>query len=97
MKTESIQSVVNEIKEKLKSIEDHMVWLIKPDSRFWKKQRVEWSRRAREQGWPRRKIAQKGTVLEVRGFTIVVKLDGMKHAKEFHHAFFNPVSGPKLF
>jgi hypothetical protein len=92
-----VKTQLDSISEKLRSIEEHMIWLIKPDTRFRVGQRVEWSRRGRECGHPRRKIAQRGTVKAIRGFSVVVKLDGLKQPTSYHHAFFNPVSGPKLF
>jgi hypothetical protein len=92
-----IKSTIDQINEKLKVIEEHMCWLIKPDARFRVGQRVEWSRRGRERGFARGKLAQKGTVKAIDGFGIVVKLDGRKHPKRYHHAFFNSVNGKKLF
>ncbi len=85
------------ISEKLQAIEEMNAWLIKADSRFRVGQRVEWSRRAKTAGFPRRKIAMRGTVKEINCFSIAVQLDGLKQVNSFHHAFFNPISGPKLF
>lgn len=92
-----IMSQIDQICEKLDGIEEQMVWLIKPDQRFHVGQRVEWSKRGRKMGYPRRKIAQRGTVKEINGFSILVRLDGLKQEIKFHHAFFNPLFGPKLF
>lgn len=97
IKGTNIRSELDAIFKKLGALEGHMIWLIRSDARFRVGQRVEWSRRGREQGFPRRKIAQKGTVKAISGFSIVVKLDGLKQQRSFHHAFFNPVSGGKLF
>lgn len=85
------------INEKLTAIEDAVAWLIKPDLRFRIGQRVEWSRSGRRAGFPYRKKAQRGTVKGIGAFMITVKMDSMKRESSFHHAFFNPVSGPKLF
>lgn len=92
-----IRAELDVIATKLSALEEHMIWLIHPDTRFCVGQRVEWSRRARARGFPRRKIAQRGVVKVIDGFSIIVKLDGLKKQTSFHHAFFNPVSGPKLF
>lgn len=93
----AIRKQLDEIGEKLANVEEHMAWLITPDKRFRVGQRVEWSRSGRRKGFPKRKVAQRGTVKDINDFLIVVKLDGMKSQSSFHHAFFNPVSGPKLF
>lgn len=90
-------SALADIRKKLDTIEDYMIWLIKPDIRFWIGQRVEWSRRARKRGFPSRKCAQRGVVNKIEDFTIVVQMDGLKHPGRYHHAFFNPAAGPKLF
>lgn len=92
-----IVEAINSISKKLEIIEEHMAWLIKAGQRFKVGQRVEWSRRGRKAGFPTRKKATKGTVKEVTAFSIVVKLDGLKREGQYQHAFFNPVSGPKLF
>lgn len=92
-----IKSVLAGIESKLSIIEEHVVWLIQAESRFRIGQRVEWSRRGRNRGFPSRKCAQRGTVRAVNGFSVVVQLDGIKIQRSFHHAFFNPVIGPKLF
>jgi hypothetical protein len=92
-----IKTEIEQIKESLERISEYMAWTIKPTQRFIIGQRVEWSRKARKQGYPTRKIAQKGTVKAINSFTITVKLDGLKKVKNYHHAFFNPVLGQKLF
>lgn len=93
-----IWETIDRISEKLSSIEEHMAWIIKPEQRFRVGQRVEWSRKAHKQGWMVRKNARRGTVKAIEVFSIVVKLDNYKgKPRRFHHAFFNPVSGPKLF
>lgn len=93
-----IMDTIESITDKLSTIEAHMAWLIKPDVRFRVGQRVEWSRRGRNAGFNRRrKVAAKGTVKGISGFSLIVKLDGLKQEKSYHHAFFNPVTGPKLF
>lgn len=92
-----IFELLDTIEQKLEVIEEHMCWLIRADMRFRLRQRVEWSRRGRARGFPRRKIAQRGTVRAIHAFSIIVKLDGMKRPTSYHHAFFNPVEGPKLF
>lgn len=97
MKTKSVASELAEIRQKLDVIEGYMIWLIRPDVRFRIGQRVEWSRRGRKRGFPRRKCAQRGTVKAFDGFSILVQLDGLKQPRTYHHGFFNPVTGLKLF
>lgn len=92
-----IFELLDVIDKKLEIIEDNMAWLIVAEKRFRVGQRVEWSRKARKQGLPTRKIAQRGTVKAINLFSIVVKLDGIKKPSSYHHAFFNSISGPKLF
>jgi hypothetical protein len=97
MKTD-IEKTIAAIKEKLNSITEMMAWIIEAEMRgFHVGQRVEFSRRAHERGIVRRKRSQRGTIKAVKSFGITVLLDGYKHPKNFHHSFFNPVSGPKLF
>lgn len=93
----AIRRTLERIKTGLDNIEDHMVWLITPIQRFHLNQRVEFSRRARKRGFPTRKASFKGVVKAINGFSISVLLDGYKRTHSYHHAFFNPVSGPKLF
>jgi hypothetical protein len=92
-----IRSELDQITKQLDTISEMMAWLIMPDSRFTIGQRVEWSRKGRKSGFPRRKCAQKGTVKAIDGFSITVRMDGIKHPDKYHHAFFNPVKGEKLF
>lgn len=94
---QQIHQKIKEIEEHLDSISEHMAWLISAEQRFQIGQRVEWSRKGKAQGFLRRKNCHRGTVKGVNSFTITVQLDGLKHASKFHHAFFNPISGPKLF
>jgi hypothetical protein len=94
---DQIRTQLDAICEKLKAIEEHMAWTIKAEQRFGIGQRVEWSRKAREAGFPTRKKAKRGTVKGVGLFSIVVKLDSLKKPGGYHHAWFNPISGPKLF
>jgi hypothetical protein len=87
-----------EIFEMLNSIEDHIAWWILADQRFRVGQRVEFSRGAhRKNIVPRTTLAKKGVIKRIDSFSILVLIDGRKQPREFHHAFFNPVSGPKLF
>lgn len=92
-----IRTQLDAILNKLRVVDEHMAWLIKADARFHVGQRVEWSRHGRARGFPTRKSAQVGTVKAVNGFSIVVKLDSLKQQSTYHHSFFNPVTGPKLF
>jgi hypothetical protein len=92
-----IRDTIAEIKQGLDAIEDHMIWQIKPEQRFKIGQRVEFGRRARERGFPQRKRSAKGIVKAIDGFNLVVLLDFYARPKSFYHAFFNPVSGPKVF
>jgi hypothetical protein len=94
---EETKALLDEIHKGLDSIDEHMAWLIRPESRFRVGQRVEWSRKGRRNGFPSRKCAQRGTVLAISGFCVLVKLDGLKQEKEYHHGFFNPVVGEKIF
>jgi hypothetical protein len=92
-----VRAELPEIRAGLDAIEGHMMWLIRPEHRFSIGQRVEFSRRARECGFPKRKRSAKGIVKEIDGFSLVVLLDFYQQPHSYHHAFFNPVSGPKLF
>lgn len=92
-----IRAELDAICKTLEVIEEHMAWMIRAGARFRVGQRVEWSRKGRKCGFPNRKVAQRGNVKSIDALSIVVKLDGIKHAKSYHHAFFNPVYGPKLF
>lgn len=94
---DQIKSQLDAINGQLKVVEEHMAWMIKPESRFRIGQRVQWSRKGVAVGFPRRKKARRGIIRHIRGFSIVVKLDGLKQATSYHHSFFNPVTGPKLF
>lgn len=91
------RALLAEIRAKLSIIESHLMWMITAEQRFRIGQRVEFSRRARERGFPKRKRSEKGFVKAVNSFSVVVKLDGYKQTHSYHHAFFNSVSGPKLF
>lgn len=100
MKTTSpqIRQTIADIHTKLDSIEDHIAWMIKAEQRFRVGQRVRFSRGAhRNNIVPRTTLAKKGVVKRVDGFSVVVLIDGRKHPHSYHHAFFNPVTGPKLF
>lgn len=97
MMTANTRAQIAEINKKLDTIEDGLAWLIRPEHRFIVGQRVEWSRRGRAHGFPTRKKAQRGTVKAMSGFSVCVKLDGLKQQRDYHHAFFNPVGGLKLF
>lgn len=92
-----VEKSLAEIRQLLDSVEDHLIWLIKPETRFRVGQRVEFSRRARKRGFPKRKELDAGKVTEIDGFTVYVRLDGYKTEHGYHHAFFNPINGPKLF
>lgn len=92
-----ITRTIDAINNRLDSIQEQMAWMIRAEQRFHVGQRVEWSASGRKKGFPSRKKAKRGTVKAVDGFSVVVKLDGLKKETSFHHAFFNPVSGPKLF
>lgn len=95
----SIPQLLAQIEEKLKAIEEYAAWMVRGDQRFKVGQRVQFSRKAIEQGFSRGdKRGKKGKVLAIEnGFWLKVQIDGLKHPKDFHHSFFNPVSGPKLF
>ena len=87
-----------EIHERLDAIGEHMAWFIRVDQRFSKGQRVEFSQKARRSGNWRRMVDRKAIVKGIEnGFCLVVQIDGFKSVRYFHHSFFNPVSGPKLF
>lgn len=88
---------IEAISAKLEIIEEHMAWLIRPEERFRVGQRVEWSAKGLKSGFPTRKKSKKGTVKAINSFSIVVKLDGRTRNETYHHAFFNPVIGQKLF
>lgn len=92
-----IEQTIDRINEKLDGILDQMSWHIRAEQRFRVGQRVQWSASGIKKGMPRRKCAKRGTVKAVNGFSVTVKLDGLKQATSYHHGFFNPVNGPKLF
>lgn len=94
---QKIMATISAISEKLDVIQEHMAWVIKPDQRFRIGQRVEWSAKAHRAGFPMRKKCKRGTVKAMNLFSIVVLLDGQRKPSTYHHAFFNPVSGPNLF
>jgi hypothetical protein len=92
-----VRAELPEIRASLDTIAAHMMWLIRAEQRFRIGRRVEFSRRARDRGFPKRKQSAKGVIKGFDGFSVDVLLDGYKHRHTYHHAFFNPVSGPKLF
>lgn len=97
---EDIRCVINRIEEKLHLLEEYAAWTIRAEQRFKIGQRVEFSRKADEAGVSRgkKKGAKKGRVKSIVGaFFINVLLDGYSRPSSYHHSFFNPVSGPKLF
>jgi len=94
---QNLPEVIAQIRDKLAMIEGHLAWLIKPAQRFRVGQRVEFSLKAHRAGFPARQRSEKGVVKAIVGFSVVVQLDGQKQRRTYHHAFFNPVSGPKLF
>ncbi len=95
---QSVESLIAEIRASLEVIKSNLAWLIKADQRFVIGQRVVFSNKARQQFIARGKRAKlKGTVRGVDLFSIEVQLDGVKRKRSYHHSFFNPVSGPKLF
>lgn len=93
------EKIVAEIRQKLTNIEGYMVWLITAGQRFHKGQRVEFSKRAVRNGLvPSTRTNVRSTIKSVGpGFSILVKPDDRKQPRSYHHAFFNPISGPKLF
>jgi hypothetical protein len=93
----TVSALLREIRGRLAAIEDNLIWVIKPEQRFRIGHRVEFSRRAVERGIAKRKRSSKGYVKSIVGFSVVVQFDGQKQRHTYHHAFFNPVTGPKLF
>jgi len=94
----TVRQLIDEINRKLEMIEDYMAFTILAERRFKVGQRVEFSRSAKRNGVSKAKGGvTKGTVKKVDGFIITVHLDGYKKPSGFHHAYFNPVVGPKLF
>lgn len=99
-KQASILELIDAIQKKLELIEQYMAFTITADRRFEIGQRVEWSDKARKCGMARMRNGRipKGNVLSFNSaFLIRVKLDGRKTVSSYHHAWFNPVGGPKLF
>ena len=95
-----IQKLIRQINEKLDAIEDLMAWRILARERFKVGQRVEFSRSADRSGISkgRKGGVRRGRIVSIDdGCGVVVLLDGYKKPTGFHHAFFNPVSGPKVF
>lgn len=84
-----------ELEKRVDAIEYRISWMTSAEQRFRKGQRVTPSRRCLRQGLLRllNGKPRRGTVVQLDGFCIEVKLDGQKQLKKFHHAFFNPVSG----
>jgi hypothetical protein len=97
MKKPTVQDLIAEIKARLTTIEDYMAWLIRADQRFCVGRRVEFSRKAKRNGIVPKTLAKKGTVKRMDTFSVWVLIDGRKQPRCWHHSFFNPVSGPKLF
>ena len=98
--SETADSLLTAISEKLRTIEHCLAWTIHADQRFEIGQRVEFSRHADEQNISRHKRGGRRGIIKAIGwdnFTIYVQLDGHKTTSRYHHSFFNPISGPKLF
>ena len=95
--TPKTAELIAEIKERLTTIEEYMAWMIRADQRFRVGQRVEFSRKAQRNGIVPRTLARKGTVKRIDLLSVWVLIDGRKQPGCWHHAFFNAVSGPKLF
>lgn len=89
-----LQSVIDEIHQRLDNVVESLSWLVRGDMRFRKGQRVQFSAKAIQSGVARRKKGKlpKGTIVEIEGgFWISVKLDGASRPRSYHHTFFDPV------
>ena len=98
-KTQMLRSL-DKIEHRLNLINEYFAWMIHAEQRFNVGQRVEFSRLADDQGISkgRKKGVRTGTVKTIDdSFIIGVQLDGYKRPAGFHHSFFNPMRGPKLF
>lgn len=95
----TIPELIDQIEQRLEVVEEYVAWSIRADQRFKKGQRVEFSRKAIENRiGPGKKGVTRGVVTGVSdNWSVTVLLDGYKSASSFHHSFFNPVSGAKLF
>jgi hypothetical protein len=96
----SMDQLVKEIDQKLNDILDSLAWSVSAGLRFKVGQRVEFSRTADRKGLSarRKKGVRRGTLIAIEDtFWIKVKLDGYAQPSSFHHSFFNPVTGIKLF
>lgn len=96
---ERIHQVIDSIQAKLALLEEYAAWTIRGNQRFKIGQRVEFSRKAKEKTISDRTKGgvTRGKVTAIDGFILKVLLDGYKRPHGYHHSFFNPVSGPKLF
>jgi hypothetical protein len=94
-----LKPIIDGISEKLKLIEEYTAWQIHANQRFKVGQRVEFSRKAMKGGLgPGKRGVTKGKLIKIAdSWIVVVRLDGYKAPRAYHHSFFNPVSGPKLF
>lgn len=95
---DEVVKLIELIQQKLKVIEEYSAWQIHADQRFKPGQRVEFSRKAIERIGPGKLSVTKGRIVEIQdAFGVTVQLDGCKQPGSYHHSFFNPVRGPKLF
>ncbi len=87
-KTQTVESLLGDINERLDSIADTMSFLILSKHRFRKGQRVKFNAKARQQGFDKR--AKGGRVVEAGdSILMMVLLDGYKRPHVFHNSFFD--------
>lgn len=92
-KREALQ-IIADINERLDRVEELLMWTITSEQRFKRGQRVQFNERADRSGVSSRtkRGVRKGRVTHLNGFSVLVLMDGYKHAKSFHHGFFDPVT-----
>jgi hypothetical protein len=89
-----INQLLDNIKERLDSLEETIAWTIKANARFKKGQRVKFSKYAKRKHIDTGKAkGKKGTITEISdSFSVKVLLDGYKQPHQYHHSFFERVS-----
>jgi hypothetical protein len=91
----SVRELLDEISNRLDTVEELMAWTVRADQRFHRGQRVQFSPAAERRGLTARVKGRvnRGTVIQVSdSFWVDVKLDGYKRTGHFHHSFFDPIS-----
>jgi len=93
MQEPTLSELIGNINKRLDSLDDLLSWLIPANARMRHGQRVQFSGKAERAGLTRRIDGKLrcGVVEYVgNGPFVKVRLDGSKHAKSYHHSFFEP-------